>query len=117
MDVLPGQSQDFTHTQRAGKGKVHCYIEFAVRAFVQGKTDHIRRPDIPFRILRFREDHIVKGISCNDFPAYRLLKRTPQELDNLFNGLVADIRRLFSFAVVRQNGLVIIAERSPLLLV
>jgi len=91
MDVLPGQSQDFTHTQRTGKGKVHCYIEFAVRAFVQGKTDHIRRPDIPFRILRFREDHIVKGISCNDFPSYRLLKRTPQELDDLFNGLVADI--------------------------
>ena len=91
MDVLPGQPQDFTHTQRAGKGKVHCYIELAVRAFVQGKTDHIRRPDIPFRILRFREDHIVKGISCNDFPAYRLLKRTPQELDDLFNGLVADI--------------------------
>ena len=91
MDVLPGQSQDFTHTQRAGKGKVHCHIELAVRAFVQGKTDHIRRPDIPFRILRFREDHIVKGISCNDFPSYRLLKRTPQELDDLFNGLVADI--------------------------
>ena len=91
MDVLPGQPQDFTHTQRAGEGKVHCYIELAVRAFVQGKTDHIRRPDIPFRILRFREDHIVKGISCNDFPAYRLLKRTPQELDDLFNGLVTDI--------------------------
>ena len=91
MDVFPGQPQDFTHTQRAGKGKVHCYIEFAVCAFVQSKTDHIRRPDIPFRILRFREDHIVKGISCNDFPSYRLLKRTPQELDDLFNGLVADI--------------------------
>ena len=27
------------------------------------------------------------------------------------------VRRLFSFAVVRQNGLVIISERSPLLLV
>ena len=27
------------------------------------------------------------------------------------------LRRLFSFAVVRQNGLVIISERSPLLLV
>ena len=80
-----------TDTQRAGKGKVHCHIELAVRAFVQGKTDHIRRPDIPFRILRFREDHIVKGISCNDFPSYRLLKCTPQELDDLFNGLVADI--------------------------
>ena len=75
MDVFPGQPQDFTHTQRAGKGKVHCHIELAVRAFVQGKTDHIRCPDIPFRILRFREDHIVKGISCNDFPSYRLLKR------------------------------------------
>ncbi len=33
----PGQPQDFAHTQRAGKGKVHCHIEFAVRAFVQGK--------------------------------------------------------------------------------
>ena len=66
-------------------------VELAVRAFVQGKTNHICCPDIPFRILRFREDHIVKGISYNDFPAYRLLKRTPQELDDLFNGLVADI--------------------------
>ena len=35
MDVFPGQPQAFTHTQRAGKGKVHCHIELAVRAFVQ----------------------------------------------------------------------------------
>mgnify|MGYP000429784307 CR=1 FL=1 len=56
------------------------------------KPEHIRRPDISFRILRFREDHIVKGISCNDFPSYRLLKRTSQELDDLFNGPIADIK-------------------------
>ena len=91
MDIIPGQAKDFTHTQRAGKGKVHCHIELAVRTLIQGGTDHIRIPDIPLLVLRLWEDHVIKRISRNDLPPYRLLERTAEELDDLLNGLVADI--------------------------
>ena len=40
MDIVPGQPQDLTHPQRAGKGQVHSHIELAVRTLVQGGADH-----------------------------------------------------------------------------
>lgn len=39
VDIAPGQSQNLTHAQRTGKGKVHCHIEFAVRTLIQSAAD------------------------------------------------------------------------------
>ena len=94
MDVLPGQPQDFTHTQRACKGKVHCNIELAVRAFVQGKTDHIRCPDIPFRILR--KVWLPKTI------AY-ILREWKKSQDEL-KGFLGDEYQDFDLVVALPNG-------------
>ena len=91
MDVIPGQAKDFPHTQGAGKGKVHCHIEFAVRTLIQGGADYIRIPDIPLLVLRLWKDYVIKRISRNDLPAYRLLERTAEKLDDFLNGLVANI--------------------------
>ena len=83
-ELTPKEKEIWMLFDRVDVAELLARDAFAKGAYMLGAEDR----EI---ILRFREDHIVKGISCNDFPAYRLLKRTPQELDNLFNGLVADI--------------------------
>ena len=94
MDIVPGQPQDLTHPQRAGKGQVHSHIELAVRTLVQGGADHISGPDVPLLILRLGQNHIFKGVLGNQFPPYRLLERAAQELDDLLDGGVGDQIRL-----------------------
>ena len=90
MDIVPGQPQDLTHSQRAGKGQVHSHIELAVRTLVQRGADHIGGPNIPLLILRLGKDHIFKGVLGDQLPPYCLLEGAAQELDDLLNGGVSD---------------------------
>ena len=62
-----------------------------VLAFVQCQPNHIRSPDVTPFVLCLWQYHIVERIAGNNLPANRLLERTPHQLDDLFNGLVADI--------------------------
>ena len=63
MDIAPGQSQNLTHAQRTGKGKVHCHIEFAVRTLVQSGADHIGGPDVPLLVFHFGQqcEYLAQG--------------------------------------------------------
>ena len=98
VDVL--LPQNFTHTQRAGKGQVHCHIEFAVRILVQGGADHIGGPDIPLFMFHFRQDHIIEWILGNQLPPNYLLEGTAEKFDDLLNSGVGDKLR---FGVVRPG--------------
>ena len=62
-----------------------------IEAFVNAASE--QELDAAWNNLSAEEQRVFEQlmISCHDFPSYRLLKRTPQEFDNLFNGLVADI--------------------------
>ena len=90
VDIVPGQPQDLTHAQGAGKGQVHRYIELAVRTLVQGGADHIGCPDVPLLVLRLGQNHIVEGVLGNQLPSYCLLEGAAQELDDLLNGGISD---------------------------
>ena len=90
VDIVPGQPQDLTHPQGAGKGQVHRYIELAVRTLIQGGADHIGGPDVPLLILRLGQYHIVKGVLGDQLPPYCLLEGAAQELDDLLDGGVSD---------------------------
>ena len=85
VDIAPGQSQNLTHAQRTGKGKVHCHIEFAVRTLIQSGADHIGGPDVPLLVFHFGQHHIVKGVLGNQLPPNRLLEGTAEKFDDLLD--------------------------------
>ena len=76
-------------------------------------------------LLHGRENELLKFFFVDFFVARAVLAFCPFGTATLkinaaaLNGRInlSAVRRLFSFAVVRQNGLVIIGERRPLLLV
>ena len=54
VDILPGQTKNFSHPQRTRKCKDHSNIQFAVSTLVQSDTDGIGVPDVTILVLCFR---------------------------------------------------------------
>ena len=90
VNIFPGQSKNLSHTQRTRKSKIHGDIQLTVRTLIQRQTNCFRIPDVPLFVLGLWKDRIIKRVFPDQFPSYRLLESTAEQLDNLFNGLVGN---------------------------
>ena len=90
VDIVPGQPQDLTHPQGAGKGQVHRYIELAVRTLIQGGADHIGGPDVPLLYSVLGSTTLSKGFLAISSHRTACLKAQRGELDDLLDGGVSD---------------------------
>ena len=91
MDILPRQPQDFTHSQRTRKGKIHCDVQFAVLALIQCLANGICIPNVTLFINSFRQDGVVERIFSDQFPTDSLLKGTAKKFENSLDGRVRNI--------------------------
>lgn len=101
VNIVPGQAEDFSETERAGKRQVHGDVQLAFRAGVQRLTNGVCVPDFLLLVVRPGQDRVVEGISPDDLPAHRLLERAAHQLENFLDVAVSQV---LAGRLVRPGG-------------